>query len=396
MKKALVFSGQFWDWPFKVGIHYLTEHLIQEGYKVHFITVGNSCLSFPIAILGSGSRLRVKSALRFLLKGGTIIEGKIVTSSLFSLYHPIKLHSPFLDKYLEFLQYRQFTKNFIAFAYPRLHQLLKKTNFEDFDIVMLESGFATVVWDHIHNKSKIIYRIADDIDKLGYANYFITLEERIIRHADIVLAASKPIYEKAKRIKGEETRIWQLPNGADLRLFSKTAPLPIEYENIKHPRVIFVGNTNLIDLDFLLQAVRLLPEVSFIIIGPKPKINRKYSNLFILGPRNKSLLPSYTKHADIGIIPFSPPKSRDMERPIKFYDYLASGLPIVSTNFDNAQSMEPYAKLANDVDEFVEAIRESFPCSDKDRKKQIQAAQQFSWDAIYRRFDQILSHMMES
>jgi glycosyltransferase involved in cell wall biosynthesis len=392
MKKILIFSGHFGQWPFKAGIHYLTEFFIRRNYSVQFITVGNSCLTAILSMTGSGSRLRLKESLKFLLSQGSRTENNVTSSSLFSLYHPVNLYPSFLARYTQFLQYKSLAKNFLSFSYPSLSRLLRKTSFEDFDMVMIESGLATAVWDHLPKGKFTIFRISDAIDKLGYGHYFKELEKEIIRQADIVLAVSRPIYDQAKKIKGNTHGLWQLPNGADLKLFdSLPVPLPGEYAAIKPPRAIYAGNTNMLDRDLLLYLVRSLPGVSFVIIGPRLKIRNIYPNLYLLGPRERNVLPSYIKNADVGLIPFKTWQFKDTERPIKFYDYLASGLPIVSTSFGQAKSMEPYARVVDNSIGFLRAIEDSLTWSGEDRIRQMQAARQFSWETLYEEFSRILA-----
>ena len=115
---------------------------------------------------------------------------------------------------------------------------------------MVESGPGTLVWEHIQNKKFTIYRISDDISNLGYSNYFITIEQKIIKTADIVLPASKPLYERARKIRGNSKGIFLLPNGTDLKIFlSSLIPFPKEYNSIPRPIAIYSGSTNMLDMN---------------------------------------------------------------------------------------------------------------------------------------------------
>jgi len=80
-----------------------------------------------------------------------------------------------------------------------------------------------------------------------------------------------------------------------------------------------------------------------------------------------------------------------VERPLKFYEYLASGLPVVSVSYGALKKMAPYAILADSPKEFVEGIEQALRFGKTERNKLKEVAKKFSWEKVFKEFDKILS-----
>ena len=123
-------------------------------------------------------------------------------------------------------------------------------------------------------------------------------------------------------------------------------------KNIKKPRAIYVGTlANWIDYDLLIHSVQSNKNVSFLIIGyvhalaPKDKVEEllNCTNVFHLGYKKFEELPKYINASDVCLVPYDQNNLHiQYSTPTKFLDYLATGLPIVSTNFVDAKN---YKKL---------------------------------------------------
>jgi hypothetical protein len=145
----------------------------------------------------------------------------------------------------------------------------------------------------------------------------------------------------------------------------KTDEQPCEYEAIPKPIAIYVGAMEVwFDWDLMNFAVAHLPEVSFVLIGPDDrarKMLKPAKNLFMLGARAYDQLPGYLQHAAVGLIPFDVVNHRDLVRsihPLKLYEYLASGLPVVAVEWEELHNMRSPAALTNGREHFLAAIRE--------------------------------------
>jgi len=119
------------------------------------------------------------------------------------------------------------------------------------------------------------------------------------------------------------------------------------------------------DWELLNFSVTHLPEVSFVLVGPDDrarKMLKPAKNLFVLGARPYEQLPGYLQYAAVGLIPFDAVNYRDLVRsihPLKLYEYLASGLPVVAVEWDELLNLKSPAALTRGPEEFVTAIRDA-------------------------------------
>lgn len=216
-------------------------------------------------------------------------------------------------------------------------------------------------------------------------------EHRLLQAADVVFTTSSTLYA-AKRNFNANT--FYLPNVADTQLFSRArdASLPTadDLKNIPHPIAGFIGNLTEYKMDFdLLRAVaEENPGWSFVLIGPVGRgdpstdVSRLcLRNIFLLGPRPYAELPRYVKAFDACIIPFSRNASTRGSLPMKFFEYLAAGKPVVSTDLPTLAEFRNYFYATHDAGEFSAALQVALNEDSASAAARIQIAQKYSWDA---------------
>jgi glycosyltransferase involved in cell wall biosynthesis len=117
------------------------------------------------------------------------------------------------------------------------------------------------------------------------------------------------------------------------------------------------------DFEAVDAMTKALPEVSFVLIGPEPMARKRLTsrpNLHLLGCRLNTEIPSYLHHADVGIIPFAVRHYGDLVRginPLKLYEYLAAGLPVIATAWKELETLEAPITLCRTVQEHISAVR---------------------------------------
>src|SRR5206468_2861785 len=79
-------------------------------------------------------------------------------------------------------------------------------------------------------------------------------------------------------------------------------------------------------------------------------------NVHLLGQKPYALLPSYCKGFDVGIIPFRRNELTRKANPLKLREYLAAGLPVVSTDLPEVRKYGNVVRLASDPTAFVREI----------------------------------------
>ena len=106
---------------------------------------------------------------------------------------------------------------------------------------------------------------------------------------------------------------------------------------------------------------------------------RAYPNLHFLGRKPYADLPAYCRHFDVGLIPF---KVNDLTRsvnPIKLREYLAAGLPVVSTPMPEVRQYNHLIRISDSVDSFIKAIEESLADDSQARLRRSQSMRSESW-----------------
>ena len=147
------------------------------------------------------------------------------------------------------------------------------------------------------------------------------------------------------------SRVIYDPNVCDLGLFQSAHDRldePMELVGIPRPRLIFIGALSQYKVDFsLMQRVaELLPDVQWVLIGPvgegQPDTEKppRMPNVHILGPRSYEHLPAFLAHCDIAVLPAARNAYTTSMFPMKFFEYLASGLPVVATRFRHWRSLK--------------------------------------------------------
>jgi len=222
------------------------------------------------------------------------------------------------------------------------------------------------------------------------------MEAALVSKCDAVFATSRGLFERLSAIN-PKTKL--IPNGANYELFSSVdAPgigIPDEFFNMKKPILGFVGALQPCnEYELVAAAAERRPDWNFVFIGaPLPGVDISMlsgkKNIHLLGARPQKELVKYLACFDVCLNLFrSDALTRDVS-PLKFYEYLATGKPIVST--PEPQQVHDYADViyiadgvdgADGVDAFIEkcalAVAENDPKLTELRRSRGKAA---SWDS---------------
>ena len=117
-----------------------------------------------------------------------------------------------------------------------------------------------------------------------------------------------------------------------------------------------------IDLDLIAELARRRPEWSFVLLGqPSTSIDvcADLSNVHLLGRVPFDALPGYCKAFDVGLIPFRINRLTQHVNPIKLREYLAAGLPVVSTDLPEVRRYRPHVHIGRSLDEFEKACEQA-------------------------------------
>lgn len=148
---------------------------------------------------------------------------------------------------------------------------------------------------------------------------------------------------------------------------SGTLACPAELHELPRPRLLFMGAIDAYKLHvpMLVALARSTPEWTYILIGPIGETDpgtditalRQLPNVHLLGSKPYGQLPSYLSQVDVGLLPL---RHNDYTRhmfPMKFFEYLAAGTPVVATAIPSLRAQADVAALCEpDPEEFQRAI----------------------------------------
>ena len=191
-----------------------------------------------------------------------------------------------------------------------------------------------------------------------------SMERQLLQHSDAVLYVSRSLMAEESRLTGD--RAVFLDHGVDLDHFRPRTQeeQPDDLRSVPGPRIGFFGALDdfVVDFDLLEHVARELPDASLVLIGdstyPMERFAR-YGNVHWLGRRPYQEIPAYGSGFDVAIMPWVDTPWIHRSNPIKLKEYLALGLPVVSSEFAELDGYRDRVRTATDPAGFVAAIRES-------------------------------------
>ena len=251
----------------------------------------------------------------------------------------------------------------------------------------------------------VVYHCVDDLaaqDGID-AMSFRQAEEALARDADLVIATSAPLRD---RLASLSDNVALMTNVADTTAFAEALEpgrVDVDVDALSRPRILFVGavSATKVDLPLLGELARLRPEWNIVAVGPiglgDPGTDvsdiRREPNIHFVGPRTHHELPGVLRGADAGIIPYRINELTASVFPLKVYEYLAAGLPTVSTPLPSLREVEGIRFAATAAEMAQELDRALAEDSDRARRERSRVAQGHSWDARLEEIDEAVSRL---
>jgi glycosyltransferase involved in cell wall biosynthesis len=239
----------------------------------------------------------------------------------------------------------------------------------------------------------VVYHCVDDVaaQKGVDAESFRQAEERFAGRADLVLASAPAL---AERMRTLSDHVLYAPNVADTATFAtalEPGPVDEAIENLPHPRLVFQGAivATKLDVQLLAEVAKLRPDWSIVLVGPRGAGDPtgdlspldQAPNIHQIGPRHADDLPKVLRGADVGLIPYA---INDLTRsvfPMKVYEYLAAGLPVMATPLPALEGVEGIETVAS-AEELVTAVEQELKMDSAERRRERSGmAASHSWEA---------------
>lgn len=229
-------------------------------------------------------------------------------------------------------------------------------------------------------------------------------EARILAAADVVVTVSEGLYSR-KRALNANTHL--VRNGVDYALFASAQSPDLEtaVEVRDLPRPVIGCVTRIVpeyfDAELLHEVFSRRPDWSFVVVGPEcaasspgPALTalKRLPNVHLLGRRDLTELPSYLKAFDTCLIPYVLTENKQLADPLKVYEYLAAGKPIVSKPLTALAPFRDLVSVASTADEWIDAIEHAIHDHSPERVARRQAiARQNTWDERVERIARLIA-----
>ena len=192
----------------------------------------------------------------------------------------------------------------------------------------------------------------------------IRMENELVRRADLVLTSSEQLRDERVPLNPNTHFV---PHGVHVDHFAQAldarTPIPEEIAHLPKPIIGFMGLlADWVDLDLVRAIADARPAWSIVLIGNATQDLsplRNAPNVHLLGHKPYASLPGYCRGIDVGIIPFRINTLTVRANPLKLREYLAAGLPVVSTPMPEVSRYSKLVRLATDPAEFVTCIEKA-------------------------------------
>ena len=230
--------------------------------------------------------------------------------------------------------------------------------------------------------SCVVYDCMDELANFRFAPpELLPLEEQLMQRAHLVFAGGYSLYE-AKRDR--HAHVYPFPSSVDRGHFVGARSCgddPVPQRELPRPRFGFCGVIDeRIDLGLLADLADARPEWSIVMVGPLAKIGDedlpRRANIHYLGSKSYAELPVYLGGWQVALMPFALNEATRFISPTKTPEYLAAGLPVVSTPITDV--VRQYGdieavRIAGSPQEFVDECEAALALSSGDNQWLIEA-----------------------
>ncbi len=242
---------------------------------------------------------------------------------------------------------------------------------------------------------RIVYDCMDEWENFpGLKPEAIVREKDLVQSCDLLVITAQRLYDKW-RPYGRPMVLAR--NAADYEFYAARCRPNDLLPGIKHPVVGYFGAiADWFDVELLAETARQRPGYTFVLLGGAFDVDvsalQRLSNVKLLGQQPYETMPQYLYHFDVCIIPFRINPITEATDPVKLYEYLSGGKPVVSIRLPELEIYRDDVYLAENQAEFVAqldaALAEDDPAKAARRRG---TAQEQSWRSRYRQITTALT-----
>lgn len=258
---------------------------------------------------------------------------------------------------------RKFNQKFLV---SQVKKAMRKLKFQN-PLNMVFNPAAGLLAGKLGEKELIYYCVDEYTAFTGASNGLKEIEENLFRKADLVIVSAEKLLENKKHFN-KNTFI--IRHGVDFSHFRKAleneTKIPDEIKDLPRPIIGFHGLlADWVDFELIKKTAEYFKNGSVILIGKiavdaeqKVKILDDIKNVHFLGRKPYAELPAFCKGFDVALNPFAISELTLAANPLKVREYLAAGLPVVSTDIPEVRILE-HCRIGENHADFLRQIEEA-------------------------------------
>jgi hypothetical protein len=240
---------------------------------------------------------------------------------------------------------------------------------------------------------RLVYDVMDDLSSFSRAAPGLVLRHRqALGEADVVFAGGRSLHREASLHRDGPVHLF--PSGVETKHYAQARALRQPHSR---PVAGYVGVVDeRLDLRLIEELAVGLPDWDVRIVGPVAKISPEdlpvATNLSYAGFTPYAELPCVMAGFDVALMPFGLTAATRSISPTKTLEYLAAGLPVVSTRVpDVVTDFGDVVRLADDGREFAAACREALDRPGTENTARLRAvSRRHEWDTIAQAMHQLM------
>jgi len=257
-----------------------------------------------------------------------------------------------------------------------------KLNFGDF-VLWSFNPFVAPHWQKFGAKLLVF----DAVDNWLSHSSYVKFKSRLKKCYDLVKDEADIIFTVSKNLLNffeDQPNVHWVPNGVDFIHYNKQYSLiNRDIADIKKPIIGYIGIIQeKVDLDLIHYLAEQNLDKSIVLVGPiwdeqalqKNELN-KYKNIYFLGYKSYEEAPMYIQQFDVGLVPHRANDFSASTNPMKVYEYLACGKPVVSTENVGTENMGEIIKVATGYEEFNQLVNQEL---NNNSAEQVTVRQEFA------------------
>ena len=378
-QNIIIFSQMQFDGLLESTIYVMAKHLAKDNF-VYYIDRPYTWRDFFMFRKTAGYKIRKP---HFFSPSNSLIKTDIPNLKVV-ITPPV----PSINMLPEGKFYRLALKFNEFITGTRINKVIKQYNITDF-IYINSYNVAFPTLHQLFNPALTVYHCVDPIIEPYQTKHGLISENVLVKSVDLIICTSKELCNE-KTLVNENSHF--IPNAANISHSQKALDPGLEeadiLKGIKKPIIGYFGAIERrIDYNLVRKLIKTNVDKSFVFIGPMDpyyltKDDFNEPNLYFKDQVPYESMPSVLKGFDVAIIPFKKDEVSSHIFPLKLFEYLGSGKPVVSTDFnpDLADFTEDSVAYCTTDKEFSTALDAALNDTPELQTKRLRIAMDNTWE----------------